>query len=305
MATIDNKQEYVDDLETQTNNLLNNMDSNQVSFSSSIEKSEIADDLINFRKHCDALNCDEIKSDWAEGQGRKNSFTYFWKKITYWENEDWKLNFKIDGVEVSDSWKILFILNDLDRSITLAENKKNIFIKNLENSYRNANFDRIWLSVDKINSNNLLSFSVNKNEFHYKAKTNYHMDNVFGCFYSNITVEWWKLKIDGFGKKFQMEEWLRVVALVNRIQKEFWTSPKSSHIWGSWNFHRSTFWDLERDIIWSPFDKDILKSDIVSEFFPSIKGDKDFLNYINNLKVKKEKEDIFHNMTDEEISSLY
>ena len=66
MVTIDNKQEYIDDLETQTNNLLNNIDPNQVSLSSSIEKSEIADDLINLRKHCNALNCDEIKSDWAE-----------------------------------------------------------------------------------------------------------------------------------------------------------------------------------------------------------------------------------------------
>ena len=90
----------------------------------------------------------------------------------------------------------------------------------------------------------------------------------------SITIEWINTTID------DRDEWFRTVNLINWIHNNAEENPRW---WKYWLYHRSTGWDLERDVRNNMFDVDILENDYLEEYFPTIHEDDDFLDYINDF----------------------
>lgn len=279
------------DLENQTNQDLKDVvdsgNADKVDFSSavlsSIEQNNEAlsfGELTKLGEQCKNLNCDDVK--W-ESNYYWGKFSFSWKELSYSKHEDESRedpNLLYNGQKVSLS-EFKAKLNDLKQIIGKAEYKKTEFKNNMDAGYNKANLDKVWLSLEYVNDKNV-RFSMSEEKFYYQMKSKYNGSE----FTSNITVQWWELRIDGFNGPFNLEEWLRVVALVNYIKKDLTDHPvNKNRMWASWKFHRSTFWDLERDIVLNPVDRDILNNKIISKYFPSIKGSNEFLNYINNIKI--------------------
>lgn len=286
MASQEYQQESFD-LKTYARDL-ENINANDIDLSNAMKATETAETMPSFNyitelwERCKNLNCTDIKREQDYYGGK---FTFLWKELWYSKHEDESREdpyLYLNGKQISSS-KFLEEFKNLKQNINTAENQKAEFTKKLGNGYNNAKFDEIWFSLKKINTNDI-RFSMNKGEFYYQMKSEYN----YSEYVSNVTFKWWKLKINGFNKEFNIDEWLRVAALVNYIQKDLSINPiKTDGMWASWKYQRSTFWDLERDIVLSPIDKDIVKSGIVSKYFPSIKDNKEFLNYVNNLKINR------------------
>jgi len=107
-----------------------------------------------------------------------------------------------------------------------------------------------------------------------------------------VTMDWDKklksIKIDKLNiGPFTPQEWFRIANLINWIKYNIKENPKwapaSDRIWWKyWKYQRS--WnELERDITNSNMDVDILDNATVNKYYPSIKWNQEFLNYINSF----------------------
>ena len=107
-----------------------------------------------------------------------------------------------------------------------------------------------------------------------------------------VIMDWNKklksIKIDKLNiGPFSPKEWFRIANLINWIKyniKEYpkWASASGRLWWKYWKYQRS--WaELERDVINSNLDVDILDNATVNKYYPSIKWNKEFLNYINSF----------------------
>ena len=89
-------------------------------------------------------------------------------------------------------------------------------------------------------------------------------------------LEWLKFKDN--------EECLRVVNLLLWLKrnKYQWIEDSRDRLWK----YKWVRWELERDNLEVPFDIDILKESTIDKYYPSIKNSQEFLDYINNRKLK-------------------
>lgn len=84
------------------------------------------------------------------------------------------------------------------------------------------------------------------------------------------------------------EEWIRTANLINFIKNNikenpYWKEATNRMWWTYWYYHRSNWWDLERDVTSNVNDFNILEVDTVDKFYPSIKNNEKFLSYINGF----------------------
>lgn len=112
------------------------------------------------------------------------------------------------------------------------------------------------------------------------------LNDVYGKNPKKKNKSWWK-KTDS-ELNDSIEEWLRTVNLINFIKDNakknpYWKPANKRVYWTYWYYHRSNWWDLERDIVNNPNDIDILENTTVEKYYPMISRDEDFIKYINRF----------------------
>lgn len=258
---------------------------------------------------------DDWKTRWRWQFLAKQIYTVFLEEsVLYYKN--WNLNdFHVDWERNFDLDKIKTVLNDKMKVYTFLDTYQEIDTMDCENITLNEksirNVDKAenkfhncveWVTNNIVKTMKLTDWAWFRGdptfETEQEQQENWKIKWVLNSWWSSepITIntwDWWtitSLRVDWINMDFNdIEEWFRVSNLINWIKKNKKDHPNwqtaSNRVWWRYEEYFRNNWQLDRNITGTLNNLIILEYNTVITKYPSIKNNKEFIDYINSSNV--------------------